>query len=97
MPALMEGEKLSITPKTLCAQDEPCCPLRLGSQSCAVLPGVYPGGQGSFQPSLWHQDPPGSASLCLGAAPPFPSVPFQPQTVLGLGRVGEESKRLRAG
>lgn len=91
------GEKLSIAPKSLRGQDEPCCLLRLGSRSCAVPPRAYPGGQSSFQPSLWQQDTLSSASLCLGAAPPSPLFPRQPHTVLGLGRVGEESKRLRAG
>lgn len=91
------GGKLSITPKSLRALDEPCCLLRLGSRSRAAPPRAYPGGQGSFQRSLWHQDTLSSASLCLGAAPRFPSIPPQPQIVLGLGRVGEDSKRLRAG
>lgn len=61
MPAL-GGEKPSITPKSLCALHEPCHPLRQGSQSRAVPPRACPGGQGSFQPPLWHQDTLGSAS-----------------------------------
>lgn len=40
---------------------------------------------------------PGHTQLWLGTAFPSSSSPFQPQTVLGLGRAGEESKRLRVG
>lgn len=68
------GEKLSIAPKSLCAQDEPCHLLCLGSLIWAVLPRAYP--------SQWHQQ-----CQPLGAGPRFASVPLPwPQTVFRAGQ-----------
>lgn len=47
-PALTEWGENCITPKRLCVQEEPCHLLHLGSQSRAMSPRAYPGGQGSF-------------------------------------------------